>query len=96
MLSLDVDGEYAKARGIVAEDIHEGKRTLMVLRTLNDESFSNEKKERLLTILNMKTKDEQLLREAVSILHESGSIEYAKNKASEIVKVAWEELDPLL
>ena len=40
----------------------------MVLRTLNDESFSNEKKKRLLEILNMKTEDEQLLREAVSIL----------------------------
>ena len=78
MLSLDVDGEYAKARGIVAEDIHEGKRTLMVLRTLNDENFSAAKKERLLQILNMKTEDEQLLREAVDILQESGSIDSAK------------------
>lgn len=44
--------EYAKERGL-GEDIHEGKRTLMVLNTFWNDNISQRKKERLIEILNM-------------------------------------------
>ena len=33
-----VSDEYAKERGIIGEDIHEGKRTLMVIHSLAAEN----------------------------------------------------------
>lgn len=44
--------EYAKERGL-GEDIHEGKRTLMVLNTYWNDNITPNKKERLIEILNM-------------------------------------------
>ena len=93
LLSLILDGEYAKSRGILAEDIHEGKRTLMVLRTFWDDQVSDAAKKHLIDILDMNTTDETLIREAVSILEESGSIKYANDMAKDMVTQAWEELE---
>ena len=70
--------DYAKERGTIGEDIHEGKRTLMVLHTCDEKNtlVSQAEKERLQEILDMQTLDETLIREAIDILHKSGSIEY--------------------
>ena len=72
-MSVESD-EYSKERGIIGEDIHEGKRTLMVIHSYH----KGKNRERLLEILNMKTKDEKLIKEAISILNDNGSINYAK------------------
>lgn len=69
--------KYRKERGIYAEDIHEGKKTLMVIHNY----YYGWKGNRLLEILQMKTKDEALLKEAVQMLQDEGSIEYAINQA---------------
>lgn len=53
--------EYAKERGLIGEDIHEGKRTLMVLNSHWSENLSKVKKDRLVEILDMKTQDPKLL-----------------------------------
>jgi geranylgeranyl pyrophosphate synthase len=42
-----VSQDYAKERGLVGEDIHEGKRTLMVLNSFWSDKISKAKKERL-------------------------------------------------
>ena len=70
--------DYAKSRGILAEDIHEGKKSLMVINSFYGDKLSDEKKKRLVEILNMQTEDETLIREACGYLEESGSIEYAQ------------------
>ena len=76
---------YAESRGILAEDIHEGKKTLMVINALNGDRITGKQKSRLQDILNMGTDDENIIREAISILKDSGSIEYASQMAKEII-----------
>ncbi len=56
--------DYRKMRGSFCEDIAEGKKTLMVLHSY----FYGWKGDRLLEILNMKTQDEALHKEAIEIL----------------------------
>jgi geranylgeranyl diphosphate synthase, type I len=73
------------------EDITEGKRSLMVIKVL--EKGSEQDKKRLLEVLAMKTKDKKLIEEAVGFLREYKTIEYAKEKAKELVEGAWEKLD---
>lgn len=85
---------YAKERGILAEDIHEGKRTLMVSYAYyKSDTISNKEKERLLEILDMGTEDETILREAINILHKSGSVEYAEERARVMLENAWARLE---
>ncbi len=73
-------------------DITEGKRTLMVIRTLqvSDETT----KKRLLEILDSHTKDPKLIQEAINIIRKSGSVEYARKKGDEAVEKAWREAEP--
>jgi geranylgeranyl pyrophosphate synthase len=68
----------AKGKGYAGEDIYEGKLTLMVLHTLNSQD-PNSRKERLKEILELKTKDESLINEAIEILNKNKSIEFAIN-----------------
>lgn len=58
-----ISEDYVKERGIVGEDIHEGKRTLMVINSCSSQNtrISSLQKERLINILNLKTTDEKLL-----------------------------------
>ena len=84
--------DYAKSRGILAEDIHEGKKSLMVINSYYGDVLSQEKKDRLIEILNMNTEDEKLIREACAILKESGSIEYAQNFSRQMIAEAWANL----
>ncbi|MBI3036570.1 polyprenyl synthetase family protein [Candidatus Woesearchaeota archaeon] len=76
------------------DDIKEGKRTMLVIHTLN--SASKDERERLLAILNMHTKDERLLEEAISIIKKSDSIAHAENVARQITENAWHEVDAVL
>ena len=50
--------------------------------------------ERLNHILNMQTNDEGLLIEAIEILKQNGSVEYAKERAAKMMGDAWQELSP--
>ena len=65
-----ISEQYAKERGI-GEDIREGKRSLMVIHSMNKKDASSE---RLNTILNLQTNDEKLLIEAIDILKNNGSV----------------------
>jgi len=88
-----VGEEFQKGKGI-GEDIHEGKRTLMVVYTLN-KAGQNDKR-RLLEILKMHTWDTKLIKEAIHIMNKYGAFEYSKKKAKEIVESAWKDVDILL
>jgi len=78
----------------VGEDIHEGKRSLMVIHSLK--SSPKKKSDRLLEILNSKTSDPKIIKEAIDIMKASNSLEYAKQQAKDIVSNAWNEIEPLL
>ncbi len=76
------------------DDINEGKRTLLIIHTLKN--AEKQDKKRLLEILKMHTKDRKLIEEAIDIIKRYGSIQYAKEFAREMVRKAWEDVDPLL
>jgi geranylgeranyl diphosphate synthase type I len=92
---LDLTGEdFARKKGGRSQDITEGKRSLMVIRTLETAKPSDRK--RLITILNMHTNDQRLRDEATKIMEQYGSIEYAKQFARQLVTDSWKQVDRLL
>lgn len=73
-------------------DITEGKRTLCVVHAL----AHSDKSERLIEILSAKTRDPQLLQEAVDIMNECGSIEYARSYAQNLTSISKNRLVDIL
>ena len=65
--------EYRKERGIYCEDIQEGKRSLMVIYSY----FYGSKGKVLINLLDKKSADEEVHKEAIQILKNDGAIEYA-------------------
>jgi len=90
---LNIAGEKFKGHEF-GEDIHEGKKTLMVIHSLKNASAVEAK--RLDDILNMHTTDEALIKEAIQIMKKNGSITYAQKIAKEIIAKAWAEVDSFL
>ncbi|MBI4044282.1 MAG: polyprenyl synthetase family protein [Candidatus Diapherotrites archaeon] len=88
ILNLSEDRAIGKE---FAEDIHEGKRTLMVIHALNNSSTQDAN--RLLGIVSSRTNDDSLKREAISIMKNAGSMDYASEMAETLVKVAWKKVD---
>eukprot|EP01125_Pyxidicula_operculata_P022045 TRINITY_DN8843_c0_g1_i1.p1 TRINITY_DN8843_c0_g1~~TRINITY_DN8843_c0_g1_i1.p1 ORF type:complete len:367 (-),score=94.72 TRINITY_DN8843_c0_g1_i1:79-1179(-) len=92
---LNIAGEeFASKIAVMGEDIHEGKRTLMVIHSL--EKAPKEKSDRLLEILNMHTNDEKLIKEAIEIMKSTNSLDYAAGVAKEIIKKAWTDVEAVL
>ena len=64
---LDLTGqEFAKSKGCVGGDITEGKRSLLVIYTLQIANVTDKK--RLIEILNMHTFDQKLRDEAIALI----------------------------
>lgn len=92
---LNLSGEeFAKGKGGLGEDITEGKRSLLVIHTL--QKANSEDRKRLIEILNMHTTDQKLRDEAIEIIKKYDSIEYAREKARNMVKEAWSGMEKLL
>ena len=92
---LDLTGtEFAKKKGGIGMDITEGKRTLMVIRTLRTAEPKEAK--RLVEILNMHTPEQKLRDEAIAIMKKYGAMEYVQHRADEMVEQSWKEVDKLL
>jgi geranylgeranyl diphosphate synthase, type I len=92
---LDLVGtEFAKKKGGAGGDISEGKRTLLVIYTLNHANASDKK--RLLDILAMHTFDQTLRDEAIAIIKKYGAFEHVKAFAAKIVQDSWIEAEKLL
>lgn len=85
--------EFTKGKGF-GEDITEGKRSLPIIYTLRKATLSD--KASLIKILNSHTKDRKTILKAISIIKRYGSIEYAKELGSKMVKEAWDEIDKFL
>ncbi len=91
---LSACGEAFQKKKGYGDDITEGKRTLMVIYTLK--KADQKDKQRLVEILNMHTRDENLITEALSLLKKYGSVDYAKSVAKDMVRSTWKEIDILL
>ena len=83
--------EWGKETG---DDISEGKRTLLVIHAFRKADRKDRK--RLIEILNMHTKDREIIMVAIEILKKYGSVEYAKEFARKMVRDAWKDVEPLL
>ncbi len=79
---LNLTGDFEKYKKEIGGDITEGKRTLIIVHALRNSG----NRERLMDIL--KSKDPSLIDEAIAILEESGSIEYARGYARNLVEKA--------
>jgi len=94
---LNLTGEkFQKESKGVGEDIHEGKRTLMVLHAFKHSSPQKVKRLRQILSSHPPMSDQATILEAIQIIKDAGSIEYAQKKAKEIVSAAWKEVDSLL
>jgi len=92
---LDLTGtEFAGKKGGLGKDITEGKRTLIVIRTLKIADVKD--KERLIEILRMHTSNQKLIDEAITIMQKYDSIEYVKHFARKIVEESWREVERVL
>ncbi|MEN4007190.1 MAG: short chain isoprenyl diphosphate synthase IdsA [Methanobacteriaceae archaeon] len=88
---LDVIGDEEDIGKPVGSDIIKGKMTLIVVHALAN--ASKEDKKRLISIL--KSNNEDMVDDAISIFNRCGSIEYTRNIALQNVKTAKELLDVL-
>jgi len=86
--------KFAEKKGGRGQDITEGKRSLIVIHTL--EKAAQRDKKRLIEILNMHTTSQKLRNEAIQIMKKYDSISYAKEFARRIVEDSWKEIDRLL
>lgn len=94
ILNLTATSDSAQfVKNYIGSDITEGKRTLMVIHTLG--KASPEDRKRLIEILNIHTSDDNLKQEAIVIIKKYGSVEYAKDRARNMVKDSWKEVDNL-
>jgi geranylgeranyl diphosphate synthase type I len=90
---LNVVGDFEKYKKEIGGDISEGKRTLMVVHCLDNSSAKDKKT--LKAILSKHTNKQEEIRQAIGILKDSGSIDYAKNYSLSLVGEAKKLLGPL-
>ncbi|MFB6312307.1 MAG: polyprenyl synthetase family protein, partial [Salinirussus sp.] len=88
--TLDQAGDFGKEFG---NDIREGKKTLMVIHTAQEAPPSDVA--RLEEILWADENDEEEILEAIRIMQDAGSIEYARERAHELSERARAHLDEL-
>lgn len=86
--------EFSKKKGGRGQDITEGKRSLLVIHTLQMAKEAD--KNRLIEILNMHTPHQELKDEAICIIKNYGAIDYARQLARKMVSESWKEVDKLL
>ncbi len=91
---LSASGEKFQEKKGFGDDITEGKRTLIVIHAM--QNLEQADRERLIEILNMHTRDVNLIKEALDLLKKKGSVEYAKNVAKDMVRSAWADANKLL
>ncbi len=90
---LNVVGDFEKYKKEIGGDISEGKRTLMVVHCL--ENAPDTEKKTLKSIISKHTTEQEEIQQAIGILKDAGSIDYAKNYSANLVGDAKKLLEPL-
>lgn len=88
---LSASGKEFQEKKGYGDDITEGKRTLIVIETLS--KANKQDREKLISILNSHTKEKGKISEALEIIRKYKAIDYCKNRAKEIIKSSWSEVD---
>jgi geranylgeranyl diphosphate synthase type I len=88
--ALKEGGDFGKG---VGNDVREGKKTLMAIHAA--ENAPPERAARLEEILWTEENTDEEIREAIEILESTGSVEYARNVATELSESAISHLDGL-
>lgn len=88
---LNLIGDAKKYGKEIGGDITEGKRTLMVIHTLNN--GSQEAKNILIHILSSHTRNKDKIKRAIKTMKENGSIDYAIDYARKIVETSKKRLE---
>ena len=84
-------GKTADSKGIVGEDLSEGKITLMLIETMRK---ANEKdKEEFIHIVESKTRDQKVLDRGIELINKYGGIDFAKEVVAKEEKGLYESLD---
>jgi len=78
----------------IGDDINEGKITLIIINALK--SLKDNKKQKLLEILQKENNSKEEISEAISIIAESDAIKYSKELAKNIVLENWANLEKVL
>jgi geranylgeranyl pyrophosphate synthase len=81
-----ISEEYSLGKGGIGEDITEGKLSLMALHHIQ---HSEDGGKALIDILKLKTEDTSLIAEAIRLMEESGSMDYARVKSEEFMEDSW-------
>lgn len=81
---LNLIGSEEATKKDFRSDITEGKRTLPVVHALGH----SVDRDRLITILSSRSREQDELEEAVSIMERSGSIDYARSYAENLTSIA--------
>ena len=89
-----VESGVSETKGGVGDDITEGKLTMLVIYTIANASKAD--KEKLIEILNMHTKDQKIIKEAIDIIKKYKAIEFVNKLEEKLVVEAWGEVDKLL
>jgi geranylgeranyl diphosphate synthase type I len=90
---LNVTGDFEKYKKEIGGDITEGKRTLMVVHCLAN--AGDKEKERLISVLSSHSKKPEDIADAISILKDHGSIDYAQDFAKRLADEAKALLESL-
>ncbi len=91
---LNLVGEkFGELKG-VGEDVHEGKRSLLVIHAL--EKLPQKEANRLREILDSHTSNQTTINEAIALIKKSGAFEYAREFARKLVRGAWKDVDKVL
>ena len=91
ILNVNPGKGWGKAIG---DDIVEGKRTLLVIRALS--RLPKNKSRRLIKILDSRSNSAKEISEAISLIEETGAVEYAENAAKKLVSVSSKRLQSVL
>jgi geranylgeranyl diphosphate synthase, type I len=87
---LNLAGEEEKYKKEIGGDIREGKRTLIVMHALKN--IDEEEKNKLIEILSAKENTKEEIEWSIEVMRKSGSIQYAKVYAEELVEKAKKRL----
>lgn len=88
---LNLAGEEEKYKKEIGGDIREGKRTLIVIHALKN--INDEEKRKLVGILSAKENTKEEIEWSIELMKKSGSIQYAKTYAEELVEKAKKRLN---
>ncbi len=91
---LNIKPESDKWGKSIGEDITEGKKTLILIKAL--EELKNGEKKELEQLIKGKVKEKEKIERAIELIEKTNAIQYAEKKAFEIVSNAWNNTEKVL